>query len=92
MATRYVRAVPRVIPLTVLIAVLCLSSVVIAKTSSPSIHDAATCPVTFQPGVLDAPLMGWGSAEMAYGTDELSVTLRNAGSLQSNLLDEQGRI
>ncbi len=88
MATRFVRFVP----VAMLIVVLGASGAVIAKTSSPSIRDAAACPVTFQPGVLNAPHFGWGSTDMAYGTDELSVTLPNAGSLQSNLLDEQGRI
>lgn len=92
MATRSVRvSLPLLV--TVMLGVLVgASSVVLAKTSSPSIRDAASCPVTFQPGVLDAPLMGWGSAEAAYGTDELSVTLPHGGSLQSSNLDAEGRI
>ncbi|CAA9354221.1 MAG: hypothetical protein AVDCRST_MAG93-7274, partial [uncultured Chloroflexia bacterium] len=39
-----------------------------------------------------APSMGWGSAATAYGTDTLGVTLPSGGSLQSNNLDDEGRI
>lgn len=93
MTTRSVRSVPLMtIVLPSLIVMLAVSGAVIAKTSSPSIRDAASCPVTFQPGVLDAPFMGWGSAETAYGTDTLGVTLPSGGSLQSNNLDDEGRI
>ncbi len=92
MATRSIRVVSLLLATVTLAVLLGASSVVLAKTSSPSIRDAASCPVTFQPGVLDAPLMGWGSAEAAYGTDELSVTLPHGGSLQSSNLDQEGRI
>lgn len=92
MATRHVRPVLRVIPLAVLITVLSLSGVGIARTSSPSTVEGTSCSVTFQSEVLDTPQMGWGSAEMAYGTDTLGVTLPSGGSLESNNLDDQGRI
>lgn len=92
MVTRYVRGVPRTLPLAMLIVALCLSGVVIAKGASRSGRDAASCPVTFQPDVLDAPSMGWGSAATAYGGDRLGVTLPSGGSLQSNNLDDEGRI
>ncbi len=92
MATRSIRVVSLLLATVTLAVLLGASSVVLAKTSSPSIRDAASCPVTFQPGVLNAPLMGWGSAEAAYGTDELSVTLPHGGSLQSSNLDQEGRI
>lgn len=41
---------------TITVAVLLgVSGAVLATSSSPSIRDAAPCPVTFQPGVLDVP-------------------------------------
>lgn len=67
---------------------------VLAQTPAAGINDGLICPVTFQPGLLDEPPMGWGSYGTAYGGEDLRVTLKPGGAFvaPNALVNEQGEI
>jgi hypothetical protein len=50
-----------------------------AHSPETDLNMAMSCPLTFQPGLLENPPMGWGSYQTAYGTDRLRVTLKQGG-------------
>lgn len=80
-------------PLLVVILLVSMSwSGTLAQTPGSDVNTAATCPVTFQPGLLDDPPMGWGSYETAYGGEDLRATLKHGGvfMVTDTLVNEAG--
>jgi len=71
-----------------------LLSPAFAQVSIPGVHSAQSCPVTFQPALLDDPPMGWGSYATAYGSENLRVTLPTGGVLiaTNKLVNDDGEI
>ena len=63
-----------------------------AQTPAADVNSATTCPVTFQPALLDDPQFGWGSYQTAYGSEDLRVTLKHGGvfTVTDNLVNEAG--
>ena len=78
----------------VMLIVLGVMPAALAQTPVTSVSDGMSCPVTFQPGLLDEPPMGWGSYETAYGGEHLRVTLKPGGAFVApdSLMNEQGEI